>query len=96
MPVRPSSGSGSRREDRAWPERGKILTDPALSLVTGGDCVSAMDRFRKRPEGTRMRCDGQGAVKGHWCVRPRSRLNAPLRWGTHSNPIEIRFFDESR
>ncbi|MBM7848105.1 IS1380 family transposase [Arthrobacter roseus] len=38
------------RKPFATHEPGKILTDLALSLATGGDCVSDVDRLRNQPE----------------------------------------------
>lgn len=38
------------RKPFATHDPGKILTDPALSLATGGDSVSDIDRLRNEPE----------------------------------------------
>jgi len=61
------SGIGAGLSDALSPWRkpfavhdpGKILTDLGLSLATGGDCLSDVDRLRAQPE-------VYGALRGSW------------------------------
>lgn len=45
-----SEALGPWRKPFARHDPGKILTDVALSLATGGDCVSDVDRLRSQPQ----------------------------------------------
>ncbi|WP_189351589.1 IS1380 family transposase, partial [Zhihengliuella salsuginis] len=45
-----SQALGPWRKPNARHDPGKILTDLALSLATGGDCISDIDRLRTQPD----------------------------------------------